>query len=192
MSGGASVVDNQRHLVWENANAVHLSQSFARTLGIAEDERAAVDTLLTEMWMKYIDLEKEHTKYSRTLSGDLQADIGKFPEARDRLASEFETKLREIVPASACEHIFVLASAGSQKTPSILGWQEQFYPTRVQIRSNGTGFHWYVRPGKHGITGDGPTLPFELAHYLTLGLHKLDDDKQNVLGPADRSATEGH
>ena len=178
-SDAMSSSQHQRDLVWEDASVVRLSESFAEKLSLEQDTLAAVNALLTETWTKYIALEYEHTEYSRTPEGYLLAEVGVFSEARDRLTRDFRMKLGKIVSASQREHILALAIARSQALPSLLGWQDKYYPARVQISSGAASFHWYVRPGKHGITGDGRTLPFELEHYLIQSHNKLDGDSDN-------------
>ncbi len=178
--------DNSYCLVWESANDVRLRQEFAETLDLDLSARTAVNSLLTEIWNEYVDREQSRTEYSRATDGHLIAEIGDVAKDRNRLANEFWSKLGKIVSDAQRERIFRSFKTRSDRAfgeiwksesdayPTLLGWSKDNSPVRVEIREHNDGFHWYVRPGSHGVTGDGERLPFELEHCFTLGNEKFE------------------
>lgn len=63
-------------LVWESASKVRLRREFADTLALDGNTRTAINSLLTEIWIEYIDDERDRTKYSQKADKHLVAEIG--------------------------------------------------------------------------------------------------------------------
>ncbi|MCO8123516.1 protein kinase [Stieleria sp. TO1_6] len=172
-------------LVWDSADKVSLRQEFANTLDLELKTRSAVNALLSEIWAKYVDDEYDRTDYSRAADGHLIAEIGDISMDRNGLANEFWSKLGGIVSDAQREQIFDAFKTRSDRAfdeiwksrshayPTLLGWSKDNSPVRVEITKHSKGFHWYVRAGRHGVTGEGEGLPPELEHYFILGNEAL-------------------
>ncbi|TWU58988.1 Serine/threonine-protein kinase PknB [Rubripirellula tenax] len=177
----AIAVDTPYCLVWESASKVSLHHEFANTLNLDGKTRTAVDSLLTEIWTEYIDDERDRTKYSLAADGHLVAEIGDLANDRSGLANEFLSKLGKIVPDTQRDRIWSAVKtrtdrgfdeiwkSDSEAYPALLGWSKDNSPIRIEIHRTAGGYHWYVRPGSHGVTGNGKTLPPELQHYVQFG-----------------------
>ncbi|MFK8115529.1 MAG: protein kinase [Rubripirellula sp.] len=177
-SQGTMNGDTPYCLVWESGGEVRLRQKFADTLDLDGQTRTAVESLLTEIWAEYIDDERDRTKYSLAADGDLVAEIGDLANDRKGLANEFLSKLRKFVSDAQRDRIWSAVKnrtdrafdeiwkSDSDAYPSLLGWSKDNSPIRIEIHQTADGYSWYVRPGSHGVTGSGKTLPPELQHYL--------------------------
>lgn len=172
---------------------VIVSRRLAAELHLTDDQVEATDLLLTNLWEAYREAEAMHTKYSRKADGTLVADIQSPLDSAFRIQfrNAFRTELAKIVSGSKREMLLsAILNVRSSKDPnevfqesrdaypSLFGWPENHYPVRIEFRARGSKMHWYVKPGKHGVTGRGDLLPPELEHYLVQGQAVVDDAKE--------------
>ncbi|MEQ9406496.1 MAG: protein kinase [Fuerstiella sp.] len=187
--------ESHQYLVWEPENQVRLSHWFARSLQLDDAKVAAVNQLLSQTWSKYITFERQHTTFTRTAEGRLLVSVGYPSNTEDGKAfavkqrqfdNEFWTKLDKIVSGEQRESLHALstmrgdgngddtwptslkgAKGRARAYPSLLGWKADWYPVNVEIWKKGTWFHHRVMAQSESkrSSGDGQTLPPELAHY---------------------------
>ncbi|TWT51917.1 hypothetical protein KOR42_31990 [Thalassoglobus neptunius] len=167
---------------------VCLSRRLARNLQLDDEKLKAIDELLDKLWKQFVTAELEHTTYSRGHRGQLIAEIRDYGEQRRLLESQFRYEISRLVSGRQREALLSaiqnlrghkevddIFKVDSNAYPSLWGWNEQDYPVRIEISANDSQLHWYVKPGKHGVTDDGPMMPRELKHYLILGQAVVDE-----------------
>ena len=176
-----STRENSQYLHWVDGDTVRLSGWFAKTLKLNNKTLASVNALLTETWHEYMQVEHEHTKYSRTSEGHFRSVIGDFSKEQQKLEDKFWNQLDAIVDGRARELLHALSlrrgdgqgddpwpiqdSKRKRSFPSILGWHPDVTLKIVDIRKKGVFFHYDVNTSRFGNSGSGESLPPELRHY---------------------------
>ncbi|KAA5538517.1 protein kinase [Roseiconus nitratireducens] len=167
-----------RYFQWDGEGNVTISRWYAESLGLDRDQQEAVDKLLREAWQSYIALERNATHFSRMETGGIFVEIQQPGEELAKVRSRLRSQLRSLLRESVAESIYSVALNRHLKEPddtwpdaadaypSILGWAAQNYPVKLQITYHQGKVHWWIRPGKHGVTGVGSRLPPELEHYF--------------------------
>ncbi|GAA4453107.1 serine/threonine-protein kinase [Novipirellula rosea] len=189
-------VAQQRNIEWTSRDEVELGKAFADRLGLDDKKRKAVNRLLQQTWQSYIAVERNYTTYSPGHDDTLVVQVaasrdkidpgkevkslrGELQVLRNRLLS----KLNNLVDKRTAQAIHDAAVNRHSKEPdeewlelldaypSVLGWADQDYPVNLELRFRRGKVDWWLEPGKHGVYGSGTTLPNELKHYLSFGLH---------------------
>ncbi|GAA4453122.1 serine/threonine-protein kinase [Novipirellula rosea] len=167
-----------RYFFWDGDGNVAIGQRYAEQLQLSDDQKAAVNKLLTETWQSYIALERTTTDFSRLDTGGIFHEIRDPGEKLEKLRKHLRSQLRLLLPESIGELIYSMALSRHTKEPddiwpgdaaaypSVLGWTAQNFPVKLKVTYRDGKVHWWVRPGKHGVTGTGSRLPPELEHYF--------------------------